>query len=293
MGPNEINPHGPELILYRGAEAKIIDGLGEFKFSLHSRDDIWVSDVLRKGLVFERHIYFLLREFLGSEDCFLDIGANIGWFTVIGSRLVGDRGLVLAVEPDPFNLRLLKRNLRLNGCYNVEVFPLALSDRPGKATLYRSSNNQGDHQLAVHSDRPDHVRVRVIAVDELLQRWLQKIDFIKIDTQGSEAAILRGMSELLQRPKRIRMVLEFWPQGLENCGASVEALVASLGRFGGRYWLLHWDNTTEPVEPYQLVDLGRGRYAPASGAHTDIVRADPGDEAVIGYLAALERGPAP
>jgi FkbM family methyltransferase len=277
---------------YRGAEVKAvaIDGLGELKFALHSREDIWLSDVLRKGQVVEWHIYLLLREFLQSGDCFLDIGANIGWFTVTGSRLVGDRGRVLAVEPDLFNLRLLRRNLRLNGCNNVEVFPVAVGDRPGKATLYRSSDNQGDHQLAICSDRPDHVRVRVTTIDQLLQKWLQKVDFIKIDTQGSEAAILRGMSELLEHPKRIRMVLEFWPQGLENCGASVETLVASLVGFGGRYWLLHGDNTTEPVDPSQLLELGRGRYASASGAHTDIVRADPGDEALIEYLAALERG---
>src|SRR5215472_351500 len=183
---------------YRGAEVKAvaIDGLGELKFALHSLEDIWLSDVLRKDQVVEWHIYLLLRELLRPGDCLLDIGANIGWFTVIGSRLVGHLGRVLAVEPDPFNLRLLKRNLRLNGCNNVEVFPWALGDRPGKATLYRSFNNQGDHQLAVHSDRPDYVRVRVTAVDELLKKWHQKIAFIKIDTQGSEARSEEHTSEL-------------------------------------------------------------------------------------------------
>src|SRR5215472_10419572 len=176
---------------YRGAEVKsvAVNGLGELQFALHARDDIWVSDVLRKGQVIEWHVYLLLREFLRSGNCFLDIGANIGWFSVIGSRLVGDQGRVIAVEPDPYNLRLLKRSLRLNGCANVDVFPLALGDRPGRATLYRSPDNQGDHQLAVYSDRPDYVRVRVAVVDELLRGWPEQFDFIKIDTQGSEAAI--------------------------------------------------------------------------------------------------------
>ena len=178
--------------LYRPRSVKSLElaGLGEVQFALHSLKDIWVSDPIDQGYPIESHIAQLLSEFLRKGDWFLDIGANLGWFTIIGSRLVGDAGRVLAVEPDPFNLRLLRTNVRLNACRNVDIFAVAVGDGNRKASLHRSPDNQADHQLAIESDRPDRVQVRVTSIDYLFRDRLPRVDFIKIDTQGSEAAIL-------------------------------------------------------------------------------------------------------
>jgi len=276
---------------YRNGETKIVDlaDLGVVEIALHPPGkDIWLSDVLRQGHLIEHHITLLLSEFLRPGATFLDIGANFGWFSVIGSRLAGESGCVLAVEPDRGNLRLLRRNLRLNGCSNVLVFPVALGDRNRKAMLYRSADNQGDHWLAVNSDRSDKVRVPVVCVDHMLAGQARKIDFIKIDTQGSEAAILRGMPSVFARNRQVRMVMEFWPKGLENCGASVAELADCLKRLGGRYWFLHWDNTTERVDPDEIEEIGLTRYSPLVGNHTDIVRCPSDDAELASYLAKLE-----
>src|SRR5689334_5501623 len=113
--------------LYRPRRVKSIelDGIGEVQFALHSLKDIWFSDPIENGHAIELHITQLLREFLREADWLLDIGANLGWFTIIGSRLVGKTGRVLAIEPDPFNLRLLRTSVRLNACRNVDVFAVA------------------------------------------------------------------------------------------------------------------------------------------------------------------------
>jgi FkbM family methyltransferase len=266
-----------------------IDGMEPLCFAVHSKMDPWISGSIEVQQVFEPHILMLLQNFVAPGDVMLDIGANIGWFSVIGSRLVGNGGRVLAFEPDPFNLGLLRRNLKLNGCANVEVFPVAVSNKAGLSTLYRSADNQGDHQMAVIADRQDRIGVRTNTIDRMMARRRDRIGFVKIDTQGSETAILAGMELTVARNQGVRMIIEFWPHGLERCGSSVEALAGILCRLRRRLWLLHPDNETEPVDSERLVKLGSGQFSAETQRHADLVVVHPEDRAIIGFLQARER----
>ena len=160
----------------------------------------------------------LVKERIKKGDRVLDIGANIGYFTLIFADLVGPEGKVYAFEPDPANLALLKKNLEINGFDNVVVVPLAVSDRMGRIPFYLSPDNLGDHTVyPVGRDR------KVIFVDSgRLDDYFKdidgKIDFIKMDIQGAEAKALEGMQNLLKNNSAIKLLMEFYPFGIEKTG---------------------------------------------------------------------------
>jgi FkbM family methyltransferase len=262
-----------------------LEGLPELRFRLHPEGDPWVSGVIARNEVFDPHIVALLRATLRSDDVLVDVGAHVGWFSVIGSKLAGH---VVAIEPDPDNWRYLRANLRINGCKNVTAFPVAAGQADGHTRLYQSFEHRGDHQLSVVGDRKDYTKVRVRSVDNILEEAGKRATWVKLDTQGSEAAILRGMRRTLEG--RPRLVVEFWPHGLQRCGSSADDLVALLAAIDGEVWITHADNSAERIDLATLAALARSPpYDPISGAHADLVVVPPGDARTIAYLAGLPR----
>ena len=133
-----------ERRLRRGPVASVvIPGIGNFDLGLHDRPDIWISEPIRRGEMFDPHILSLLREFIAPGSVFVDVGANIGWFTVIGSRLVGPAGQVIAIKPDPRNYEILKPNVALNGCGNVTLHPVAVGAAGGCGLALSVSRQSG------------------------------------------------------------------------------------------------------------------------------------------------------
>lgn len=261
-----------DALFFRPPEAVAeVPGAGALTFALHAGGDRWISDVIRRGEIFDPQILAVLRDLIVPGTTLIDVGANIGWFSVIGSRLVGEAGHVLAVEPEPRNLRLLRRNVARNRCRNVTVLPWAAGAEPRVARLFRSDDNQGDHRLEVASERADSVAVSVRPLDAVPARWAANVGAIKMDTQGSEAAVLRGMAKLLAANPLVRVVLEFWPYGLLQCGSSTRELADLLGRRNGALWLLRHDGTTEETNPDGLCEAAATTFAPATQAHADLV----------------------
>jgi len=130
---------------------------------------------------------------LKAGDVALDLGAHVGFFTLLMSRMVGARGVVIACEPHPESASRLRRHLALNGCSNVRIREIAISDHRGELRFLRSSpvsqshlNEQGD--LIVPSRTLDEL----IAEEEVTTPAM-----VKIDVEGAEAAVLRGAERLL------------------------------------------------------------------------------------------------
>jgi FkbM family methyltransferase len=143
--------------------------------------------------------YDLLESLVGPGDWAIDIGANVGHYTLRLSRLVGSDGRVLAFEPIPRTFALLTANVRSTGAENVTLLNVGASDRlrlvgmqvpiqGGRKNFYQAhiSNQSG----AAHS-------TLVIPLDVL--RWPASVRLVKIDTEGHELAVLAGMTELLKR----------------------------------------------------------------------------------------------
>ncbi|TLY64020.1 MAG: FkbM family methyltransferase [Gammaproteobacteria bacterium] len=164
---------------------------------------------------------------LGPEDIALDIGANIGWYSVLLNRLSVPGARIFAFEPDPESYRLLIRNLEANGATRVTALNVAIGDSPGIAELHRyRDRNNGRHTLLAGNTGGGIVRVPVTTLKDV---WESQrlgsgpIRFLKIDVEGFEYFVLRGAGELLGRCACV--VLEYSPEGLQLAGLKAEALI--------------------------------------------------------------------
>jgi FkbM family methyltransferase len=148
----------------------------------------------------------------------LDIGANIGWYTVLAARQVGEKGHVYALEPDPRTLGSLHRNVDANGFANVTIIPIAASDQARRQVLYqgRSAVFSGLSPAADDDVMVGTTEVETATIDDLLGAG--RVDVIKIDIEGHEPAALRGMKATLRRNSHAQLFLEFSPETLRAAG---------------------------------------------------------------------------
>ena len=158
--------------------------------------------------VWEPGVERLVRELLAPGDVAIDVGANVGYYTLLMARAVGPRGKVLAFEPSPVTFERLRENVEMNGLDNVELFRLGASDHRGTVGLSGGSiRNQGRSSM-VRGDA-EH-QVEVAPLDEQIPEDLwPRVRLVKIDVEGAEPAVLAGMQAGLRRlPEESLVFLE-------------------------------------------------------------------------------------
>jgi FkbM family methyltransferase len=230
---------------------------GRLRLCVHEARDIHISRQIREHGIWEAYETSLLWRFLRPGDCFLDAGANIGYYTVIAAERVGPSGRVLAFEPEPQNFSLLQKNLRLNGVQQrVHARRAALSDRDQDLELHLHADNLGDHQVF-----PDESGRRVIPVSGLrgascLADKVSTVNLVKIDTQGAEYHVTRGLMPLLKASgSRLRMIVELTPFSLQSAGCSGSELVQLLQQLDLPFAIIdHIEHRLVPCAAGELVD---------------------------------------
>lgn len=160
----------------------------------------------------------LIKKEVKKGDIVIDIGAHIGYFTLLFAKLVGKNGKVFAFEPDPTNFAILKKNIELNGYKNVTLVQKAVSDKIGKTNLHLSEDNDGDHTIYDKKDNRPSIVVSVTRLDDYFKNKKDKINFIKVDTEGVELKVIKGMPDLLKKNKNIKILTEFWANGIKKAG---------------------------------------------------------------------------
>ena len=178
-----------------------------------------VSDCVRKG-AYEIGEMNVLESCVQKGMVTLDVGANIGTHTLEMARLVGPEGLVISVEPDPTNYKLLQRNVVENGYANVWTIRAALGDRCGETELWLDSGgNLGDHRTwECNGTHTRKIKVRQLTLDALMGRLGLPLDFIKVDVQGMEGKVLAGGMESLKAVGSGGLLMEFWFKGIQAVG---------------------------------------------------------------------------
>ena len=142
-----------------------------------------------------------------------NIGANLGYYSLLASHCVGPTGKIYAFEPEPGNLELLRRTISENHCTNVSIYSEAVSKHSEVATLSISATNSGDHRLTDVAGR-NQMQVPTISLDNFIAENNPVPNVIIMDVQGSELDVLSGATQLLLSRQPLVLFTEFWPEGL-------------------------------------------------------------------------------
>lgn len=187
---------------------------------------------------------------LNEGNIVLDIGANIGYYTLLASKKVGNKGKVYAFEPDPTNFSILKKNIAINRCENVVLVNKAVADRSETLNFYLSDVNNGDHRAYVSEEIRASISIPCTSIDDYFKDKHENIDFIKIDIQGFECKALRGMQGTLRNSTKTKLTAEFWPYGLTRAGDSPQELIRLLR--DSNFELYEIDETSSRIEPINI-----------------------------------------
>jgi FkbM family methyltransferase len=184
---------------------------------------------------YERAVQDVLTDNLRRGDGFLDVGANIGFFTLLAARLVGTRGSIHAFEPIPANADLMRRNLRINGFRNVTVVQKAVTDAVGLASIWLTDHPGGATLTSVGTVPNDAVTQAQVQTTSL-DKWLPEsratgIRLIKIDVEGAELAALHGMRNLVMEFRPVLLV-ELDDLSRQMLNSKAEAVIDWLGSLG-------------------------------------------------------------
>jgi FkbM family methyltransferase len=170
----------------------------------------------------------LVANMLKPGDVFADVGAHAGMYSLMASRIVGSRGVVIAIEPNPSNVKHLSRHLELNGADNVIAIEAAASDQPGVAR-FRS----GPDNLMGTVSRDGEAQIRLMRLDDLPQRP----GILKIDVEGDEAIVLAGAIRILAETRPIVFLATHGEDREVECRALLGRHGYTLERLGRGEWL--------------------------------------------------------
>ena len=212
----------------------IIDG---HKIYLDKLDSLNLST---KG-VHEPFETSIVKKYVSKGDTVLDIGANIGYYTLLFARIVGPLGKVYAFEPEPSTFKLLKKNISVNNYKNVCLVNKAVSDTESKIPFYVSKNNLGGHSIYKPDKGSSKTFVDAIILDKYFNNDF-KVDFIKIDIEGAEVKALKGMKNIIKRSPELKILTEINPFMLSKSGTGVKELFDYITDLGFTFYLLDYKN---------------------------------------------------
>ncbi len=172
-------------------------------------DDLYIGRGIVASRTYEPHVTAVLRRELQEHQVFLDIGANMGWFTLLAASILR-AGRVIAIEPNYDDVQLLYRSLLENGFTNVRIFPYAATETDVVLQLNRSRSNA----YVASVGRVDHSATYVpgVRLDALLAHE-PRIDVVKMDIEGHEPLALKGMEGIVRRHRPL-IVSEFHPKAM-------------------------------------------------------------------------------
>lgn len=167
----------------------------------------------------------VLRENLKEGDTFIDIGAYIGYYSILARNIVGESGKVIAFEPNPESYKLLKKNFEMNGYTNCIAENIALSDEVGFVKLFIGKYTDDSSSLfsVENVDKSRYVTVKTMIFDKYCEIYKISPNFIKIDAEGAEYRILHGMQKVIDVHKP-NLLMEIHPKHMESQGISIRSL---------------------------------------------------------------------
>lgn len=187
--------------------------------------DISIAPHLMLDGVWEEWTERVLRQLLEPGHAVVEVGANVGYFTLIAAHEVGATGSVIAFECDPVLAQIVRDNIEINGLQKIaRVDERAASDRDGTATFYATDRHRGNGTLLAGLEQvPSNAHDARAAIDvqtTTLDTALgdARVDLLKIDAEGAETAIFRGAAALLEGGRVATIVAEWYPAYVHAAG---------------------------------------------------------------------------
>lgn len=246
-------------ILYPLTEIRI-PNIEPYEMAIHGKRDSVISENLIVNGIWEPYETKVITNLIKPDDIIYDIGANIGYYTILFSKLASGNGKVYAFEPEDKNFKLLKFNTKKNNCPNVINIEKGISNITGNARIYLHADNLGAHQIFKSSEKKKGSNIKLIRLDDFSENGNERIDFIKIDTEGAEFRVFEGMkSNILKNKAHIKVIFEFWPNGLDMAGDGIEGLLSLIESFFSDYIVINEsDNSLHKITIEHLKTLAEG-----------------------------------
>jgi len=195
----------------------------------------------------------LLQKLIQPGYTIVDVGANIGYYSLIFAKATGPAGKVFSFEPDPGNFSLLNQNLAMNGHVNVATVNKAVTAESGSINLFISDECPADHRIYDSGDGRKSLSIPSVSLDDYFASLDVKIDLIKMDIQGSEYFAVQGMRKVLASNPNIKLLSEFWPFGLKRSGIEPIDYLKLLQDVGLK--LSYFDEADRTIRPVVIEEL--------------------------------------
>src|SRR5262245_53154895 len=193
---------------------------------------------------------------------FVDVGANWGYFTLVGAHLVGRSGRVLSVEADPRACRALRVNVEKNRLGAVRILGIAASDVSGRLSFQeyqanaRDSGNFGVSQSTLIVEEGRRIEVEARALDDVFDdAGVDRVHVLKMDIEGGEAKAIAGLARSLSSRRIDHISLELHPYHLRDLGTSAGTVIAALQSHGYRAWHIDHSSKAHRVAAWSGVDV--------------------------------------
>lgn len=234
--------------MFKKLTPKVIEVNG-MKMCVDPEDRIIANDLILHGS-HEKFITKVVGSRVTEGMKVVDIGANIGYYTLLFAKQVGPSGKVYAFEPDPSNFALLSKNVEMNGFTNVILVNKAASDANGTADLYISEHNKGGHSMFNFNKEKSSIKIETVTLDDYFRDYEGNIDFIKMDVEGAEYKALRGMRHLLRVNGRMKILTELLSPAIRAAGDDPREFIRALGEAGFEVSLI--DEKRELITPIDI-----------------------------------------
>lgn len=196
-----------------------------------------LQDTLQRRMFFgiydEREVN-VMRERLSQKATFFDIGANIGYYSLIASQIVGVDGAVHAFEPVEKNTRILRNTIEINGIKNIRLNQVAVGRQAGDIDLFVPENVDNSGWVSILNLRASNkITVRVICLDDYVtENSIERVDLMKVDVEGAECQVLDGGAKLFDKLDAPDLIIEVNPYLLERQKLTSHSITDRLSTWG-------------------------------------------------------------